>query len=91
MAIPSARSFRAFGETSALQPHTVEDLFSVVNGWYSTIPLHLWVPETLTLNGDEVRNDVAAAVVVDPVSDLGLTPKGSTQEDGGKVFHFRKN
>jgi len=67
---------------------TVEDLLTVVNGWSSLIPLNLWVPERLTLNGDPVAIDIALAIVVDAALAIGLLPKGSTEEDGGMLCHF---
>jgi hypothetical protein len=67
---------------------TVEDLLTVVNRWSSLIPLNLWVPESLTLNGDPVAIDVAMAIVVDAALAIGLFPKGSTEEDGGRHCHF---
>jgi len=50
--------------------------------------LNLWVPESLTLNGDPVAIDVAMAIVVDAALAIGLFPKGSTEEDGGRHCHF---
>jgi hypothetical protein len=67
---------------------TVEDLLTVVNRWSSFIPLNLWVPESLTLNGDPVAIDIAMAIVVDAALAIGLFPKGSTEEDGGRHCHF---
>jgi hypothetical protein len=67
---------------------TVEDLLTVVNKWSSLIPLNLWVPESLTLNGGPVTSDVAMAIVVDVALAIGLFPKGSTEEDGGRLCYF---
>jgi hypothetical protein len=66
---------------------TVEDLLSVVSRWSSQIPLNLWVPDALTLKGDPVAVDVAMAIVVDAALAIGLFPKGSTEEDGGRHCH----
>jgi hypothetical protein len=70
---------------------TVEDLLAVVGYWSSLLPLNLWVPRTLTLHGNPIDEESAVALVGEAVQALGLVPKGSTQEVGGRVLHFGRH
>jgi hypothetical protein len=67
---------------------TVEDLLVVVGYWSSLVPLNLWAPRTLSFQGDPIDIDSAMALVGEAAQALGLVPKGSTQEDGGRILHF---
>lgn len=67
---------------------TVEDLLYVVGYWSSLLPLNLWVPSTLTFNGDPIDHESALTLVGEAVQSLGLVPKGSTEEVGGQVLHY---
>ena len=50
----------------------------------------LWVPETLTLNGDAVPQDAAMAVVLDKLLGLDFFPDGFEQGDGGRLYKYQR-
>ena len=50
----------------------------------------LWVPETLTLNGDAVPQDAAMAVVLDKLLGLDFLPDGFEQGDGGRLYKYQR-
>ena len=64
----------------------VEDLLAVVTRWSSLLPLNLWVPTELTFRGEPIDNDAAIAIVSDAILALGLTPRGTTDDDGGRTL-----
>lgn len=50
----------------------------------------LWVPETLTMNGDAVPQDAAIAVVLDKLLGLDFFPDGFEQGDGGRLYKYQR-
>jgi hypothetical protein len=69
---------------------TVEDLLAVVQQWASIGHLNLWVPNTLSFNGEPIEHTVAMRLVSDAAATGGLVLKGSTEEDGGRHLRFRR-
>lgn len=50
----------------------------------------LWVPESLTMRGSAVRQDVAMAIVLDKLLGLGFLPDGFEQGDGGRFYRYQR-
>ena len=50
----------------------------------------LWIPETLTMRGDVVRNDVAMAVLLDTILGLSFMPEGLTAGVDGATYRYRR-
>ncbi|MGB7324591.1 MAG: hypothetical protein WBD31_06950 [Rubripirellula sp.] len=50
----------------------------------------LWVPESLTLQGQSVPQDIAMAVVLDKLLGLDFFPHGFEQGDGGRLYKYQR-
>jgi hypothetical protein len=50
----------------------------------------LWVPETLTLNGQVTRRDIAMAILLDAILGLGFMPDGLVAGTGGATYRYRR-
>jgi hypothetical protein len=53
----------------------------------------LWVPGDLSLGGNPVPaqpSGLVMAIVTDLALSLGLWPSGSTDGDGGRMYHYRR-
>ena len=69
---------------------TVEDLLAVVERWASIGVVNLWVPNTLTFNGEPSDHTAAMDLLGGAAATGGLVLTGSTAEDGGRHLHFRR-
>lgn len=49
----------------------------------------LWVPNELTLNGEQVVQDVAMAIVCDRLLGKGFFPDGFRPGEGGRLYSYR--
>ena len=50
--------------------------------------LDLFVADALTLDGSPIDHAIGMAIIVDAVLADGLFPRGFTQADSGRVYHY---
>lgn len=50
----------------------------------------LWVPQRLTLRGQNIPFDVAVMVVLDALLEKDFVPAGYTEEDGGRLYLYER-
>lgn len=50
----------------------------------------LWVPESLTMQGNPVMMDIAMAVVLDKLLGKDFFPDGFEQGDGGRLYKYQR-
>ena len=70
---------------------TVEGLIQQVESWAPDASVaELWVPEHLTLHGNSVAQDIAMAIVVDKLLNLGYFPDGFSAGTGGRLYRYNR-
>lgn len=50
----------------------------------------LWVPAQVTMNGAPIAQDMAMALLLDQLLSRGFFPRGFTEGNGGRTYHYRQ-
>jgi len=67
----------------------VRDLLEVIRGRPEPRDrLDLFVDDELTLDGSHIDHAIGMATIVDAALAEGLFPRGFTQADSGRVYHY---
>jgi hypothetical protein len=71
---------------------SVEELREQITKLAAESPsFELWVPASLTMNGEVIPRDLGMALVVDAVFGAGFEPDGvAAPETGGSVCRYRR-
>jgi hypothetical protein len=68
---------------------TVEAVLSQLDSIPDRPSFELWIPQHLTLRGQSAQADVAMAVILDKILDMGYEPDGFSEAGGGRIYRYR--